>query len=119
MTGKTKLIPNVRKSYTLDEIEDKYIGEKGTLKRDIYEFELQLDLLGDALKRIRKDRDLTQEQLGEILGVDKSQISKLEKNASNATLTTIMKVFHALEAKVELKIKVPPLNLKSRSLKYS
>jgi DNA-binding XRE family transcriptional regulator len=107
MTDKAKLTPNVLKSYSLDEIEDKYIGKKGTAKRDIYEFELQLDLLGDALKKIRKNRDLTQEQLGELLGVDKSQISKLEKNASHATLATIMKVFHALEAKVELKVMVP------------
>jgi len=112
--NKPKLTPGVLKSYSLDEIEDKYIGKKGTAKRDIYEFELQLDLLGDTLKQIRKDRDLTQEQLGKVLGIDKSQISKLEKNASNATLATIMRVFHALEAKVELKVKVPPLKAFNR-----
>ncbi len=94
------------KSYTLDEIKDEVIGVKGTPDRDVYEFELQLDLLGEALKRIRKHKNLTQEQLGLEIGVDKSQISKLEKNAQNVTVATIIKVFNALNAKVNLRIEL-------------
>ena len=48
---------------SLEDITDKYIGEIGTPKRDAFENELRLDLLGDAIKQARKDRNLTQEQL--------------------------------------------------------
>jgi HTH-type transcriptional regulator/antitoxin HipB len=106
MLNKEKLDLNILQSYSLDEIEDKYIGVKGTPERDIYEFELQLDLLGETIKKIRKSRNLTQEQLGQQIGVDKSQISKLEKNASNVTIMTVLKVFNALKAKVNLRVEL-------------
>jgi len=72
------------KIYTLDEITDKHIGKKGTAKRDAFENELRLDLLGDAIKQARKERHLTQEQLGELVGVKKAQISKLENSLTDA-----------------------------------
>ena len=92
------------KIYTHDQVKDMIIGSKGTPERDEYEFELQLDILGEMLKSIRKERNLTQEELGELVGVQKSQISKLEKNASNVTIHTILKVFTALRAKVNFKV---------------
>ena len=54
------------KTYTLDEVKDKYLGEKGTTERDTYENELRLDLIGEAIKQARKERKLTQTQLGEL-----------------------------------------------------
>ena len=36
------------KTYTLNEVKDKYLGKKGTAKRDSYENELRLDLIGEA-----------------------------------------------------------------------
>jgi HTH-type transcriptional regulator / antitoxin HipB len=92
------------KIYTHDQVKDMIIGLKGTPERDEYEFELQLDILGEMLKSVRKERNLTQEELGELVGVQKSQISKLEKNASNVTIHTILKVFTALRAKVNFKV---------------
>lgn len=56
------------------------------------------------LKSVRKERNLTQEELGILVGVQKSQISKLEKNASNVTIRTVLKVFTALRAKVNFKV---------------
>lgn len=50
---------------------------------------------------------MTQEQLGELVGVQKAQISRLESNASNVTMDTLMKVFTALKAKVKLQIELP------------
>ena len=50
---------------------------------------------------------LTQKQLGELVGVQKAQISRLESNASNVTMDTLMKVFSALKAKVKLQIELP------------
>jgi HTH-type transcriptional regulator/antitoxin HipB len=95
------------KTYTLDEVQDKLIGKIGTLSRDKFEYELQMDLIGKAIKQTRQERHLTQEELGKLIGVQKAQISKLESNASNATIDTLMRVFTALKAKVKLQIELP------------
>ena len=86
--------------YTLDEAKDRHLGKIGTEKRDKYEYELRLDLLGEIIKQTRKERHLTQSQLGELIGVQKSQISRIERNAKNVTIATILRVFRALNAKV-------------------
>lgn len=99
------------KTFTLDEVQDKLIGKVGTPERDIFEYELQMDLIGKAIKETRKERNLTQEQLGKLIGVQKAQISRLESNASNATIDTLMKVFSALKANVKLQVELPNLNI--------
>ena len=92
------------KKYTLAEAEDNLIGLKGTPERNQYEFELKLELIGDMIKKARRRRHLTQAQLGELIGVKKAQISRLENSAGNITIETILKVFDALEAKVSFKV---------------
>lgn len=92
------------KIYTLDEMIDKHVGEKGTPRRDAFEHRLSMDLLGRAIRAVRKERNLTQEQLGELVGVQKAQISKLENGGNSATIDTILKVFSALKAEVQLNI---------------
>lgn len=96
----------VLKSYSLDEITDKYIGKIGTPKRDEFENELRLDLIGEAIKQARKERNLTQEQLGELVGVKKAQISKIENSLTDARFETIIKVFKALNAKVSFNVEL-------------
>jgi DNA-binding XRE family transcriptional regulator len=88
------------KTYSLDEITDKHIGKHGTPKREAFENELRLDLLGAAIKQARLDRNLTQEELGRLVGVQKAQISKLENSLTDARFETIIKVFNALNAKI-------------------
>jgi HTH-type transcriptional regulator/antitoxin HipB len=92
--------------YTLEDIKDEFIGKQGTAKRDQYEQELQLEVLGDMIKQVRLERNLTQEQLGKLIGVQKSQISKLENSATNVTMETILRVFNALKAKVSFKVEL-------------
>jgi len=94
------------RTMTLGQLKDKHIGEVGTDNRDKYEFDLKLDVLGEMIKSVRKDRHLTQEQLGELIGVQKSQISKLERNAKNVTVETILKVFRALKANIKFSIEM-------------
>ncbi len=94
------------KSYTLDQAENLLIGKKGTEVRDEYEFELKLELIGDMIKTARKKRNLTQEQLGEMVGVKKSQISRLENNTGNVTFETVMRIFNALGARLNLNIQM-------------
>jgi DNA-binding XRE family transcriptional regulator len=91
---------------TLDDLKDRDIGRVGTLDRDQYEFDLRLDLLGNMIRSVRKERRLTQTQLGERIGVQKSQISKLERNAKNVTVETILKVFNALQARLKFTVEL-------------
>ncbi len=97
---------------TLDQMKDKHIGEVGTKERDKYEFDLKLDVLGEMIKSARKERQLTQEQLGELVGVQKSQISKLERNAKNVTIETILKVFRALKANIRFSVEMKDEDVK-------
>ncbi len=100
---------------TLGELEEKYYGKPGTPEREQYEFELTMDILGEKLKQIRKERKLTQEQLGKMIGVQKAQISKLESGNNSATISTVLKVFRAMKAKVKLKIEIDePIGLVSQ-----
>jgi DNA-binding XRE family transcriptional regulator len=101
------------KTYSLEELTDKYIGKKGTKKRDEFENELRLDLLGQAIKQARQERNLTQAELGELIGVKKAQISKIENSTTDARFTTILKVFEALGAKVNFNVE-----LNSRRVAY-
>jgi DNA-binding XRE family transcriptional regulator len=94
------------KRYTLAEAEDLLIGQKGTPERDQYDFELRLELIGEMILRARKERKLTQEQLGELVGVKKAQISRLENKTGNVTIETILKVFNALDAKVNFNVQM-------------
>jgi len=58
------------------------------------------------IKQARKERHLTQTQLGELIGVQKSQISRIESNAKNVTLETLLRVFRALKAKVNFNVEL-------------
>jgi len=94
------------KKYSLEDLTDEYIGKKGTKNRDEFENELRLDLLGQAIKQARQEQNLTQAELGELVGVKKAQISKIENSTTNARLTTILKVFEALGAKVNFNVEL-------------
>lgn len=92
------------KSYSLAEMKDKYIGRIGNVTRDKYEYKLRMDVLGKMIKTARQERNLTQEQLGKLVGVQKSQISKLESSTNSATIDTILKVFKALKADIHFNV---------------
>jgi len=94
------------KMKTLDQLKDKHLGKAGTPERDKYEFDLKIEVLGEMIKSVRKERHLTQEQLGKLVGVQKSQISKLENNTRNVTIETILKVFNALKANLKFSIEM-------------
>ena len=94
------------KLVSLDEIHDKYLGKRGTPERDLYELEFQMTMIGDTIRRVRKVRKLTQSQLGELVGVQKAQISKLENSTNSATIGTVYKIFTALKADIRFSVKL-------------
>ena len=95
------------KTYTLNQVQDKLIGKVGTPARDKFEYELQMELIGNAIKQARKERKLTQEELGRLIGVQKSQISRLESNPGNVTIDTLIRIFNALQARIKLQVELP------------
>ena len=92
--------------FTFDQIKDEFIGEIGTQRRTQYEQELQLEMMGEMIRKVRLERNLTQEELGKLIGVQRAQISKLENNMTNVTMETILKVFGALKAKVNFNVEL-------------
>ncbi len=94
------------KTYTLANMKDTYIGKRGTKAREQYEYELSMELVSQMIKKVRQDRNLTQAQLGQLIGVQKAQISKLESSANSATLDTVVKVFKALKANIQFTVTV-------------
>jgi len=95
------------KTYTLNQVQDKLIGKVGTPARDKFEYDLQMELIGNAIKQTRKQRKLTQEELGRLIGVQKSQISRLESNPGNVTIDTLIRIFNALQARIKLQVELP------------
>lgn len=87
-------------------MKDKYIGKVGTAERDNYDYELRMDMLGRMIKTARQERNLMQEQLGELVGVQKSQISKLESSADSTIIGAILKVFWVLKADISFNVKI-------------
>jgi DNA-binding XRE family transcriptional regulator len=94
------------KTYSLSEMKDKHIGPIGTNVRDEYEYELRMEVLGKMIKTTRQERNLTQEELGKLVGVQKAQISKLESSANSATIDTILKVFSAMKAEINFSVRL-------------
>ncbi len=83
------------KLYTHEEMLDRVVGKKGTPRRDVMEAELQSYLIGEAIKQARRDKNLTQEQLGQLMGVQRAQVSRIE-NGHNLTVSTIVRAFKAM-----------------------
>lgn len=94
---------NKKKFYTQDEAKDILIGSKDSPQRNQYEANLEMFLIGDAIKRTRLSKNLTQEDLGRLIGVQKAQISRIE-NGKNLTFSTVIKVFKAMDVTVRLEI---------------
>ena len=83
-----------------DALIDDIWGKVGTPERDAMEAQLKEDVntyfVGEAIKKARIQHNLTQEELGEKIGVKRSQICKLENGRCSPTLSTMSRVFRAL-----------------------
>lgn len=94
---------------SLEEVLDKHIGPVGSPERTEFDKEVDdaLDVyyMGQSIKDAREARKLTQEQLGELVGVKKAQISRWE-NGRNVSGETLRKVFRALGMPIYLKTEI-------------
>lgn len=71
---------------------DKQYGKIGTAKRDAYEQGFEAFKLGVLIQEMREKQNLTQEQLAVKCGTTKSYISRIENNASDIRLSTLMRI---------------------------
>ncbi len=94
------------KTVSHEKLLDKYIGENGTKERLEFENELQLDILSYKLKELRRQKKLSQTELGMLIGKDKSQISKIENGTQNLTIQTIIQIMNALNAKFKFRFEI-------------
>lgn len=86
------------KFYTEEEALDRLLGVRGTPAREKYETDINNFLIGEAIRQTRMAKNLTQEQLGELMGVKRAQISKIESGKS-VTFSTIVRAFRAMGVK--------------------
>lgn len=91
---------------SIDKLTDEIVGKNGTPECDIFEYDLRMDIIGTMIKDARKRQNMTQEELGNILGVQKAQISKLENNTKDFRIGTIIRALEALGAKVKLSVEL-------------
>ena len=94
---------NKKDFITLEESKDDLIGKVGSPSRDSYEEDIKLYAIGAAIRETRKKQNLTQEELGRMIGVQKAQISRIE-NGRNLTFATVLKLFKAMNISVNLDI---------------
>lgn len=94
---------NDKEWFTLEELTDEIIGVKGTPERESFDADVEAALIGASIKNARKANHLTQAQLGERVGVQAAQISKIE-SGRNITISTIVKVLKALGLSAEFSI---------------
>ena len=81
-----------RNTTTLDELLDDKYGKRGAKKREEWEQEFEAFRLGVLLEQARLKLGMTQEQLAEKCGTNKSYISRIENNASDIRLSTLKRI---------------------------
>ena len=87
------------------EIKDSVYGKKGTGRRDELEREFESFKIGLLLRKAREDKNLTQEQLAELVDKKRTYISRVENNGSNLTLKTLFDIVEkGLGGKVNISI---------------
>lgn len=75
-----------------DHLNQQY-GERGTEERERFEEEFDAFKLGVMIHELRKENGLTQEQLAKKCGTTKTYISRIENDASDIRLSTLIRIF--------------------------
>lgn len=89
------------------DIKDTVYGKKGTERRDGLERDFESFKIGLLLRKARQEKNLTQEQLGELVDKKRTYISRVENNGSNLTLKTLYEIVEkGLGGKVTISIDV-------------
>jgi DNA-binding XRE family transcriptional regulator len=71
---------------------DRQYGKRGSTEREKFEEEFEAFKLGVMIQELRKENGMTQEQLAKKCGTTKTYISRIENNASDIRLSTLMRI---------------------------
>jgi DNA-binding XRE family transcriptional regulator len=71
---------------------DENYGKVGTKSREKFEEEFETFRIGVLIQEARKRKHLTQQELAEKVGTTKNYISRIENNASDIRLSTLMRI---------------------------
>ena len=88
----------------IEDLIEEDFGAEGTPIRMIFDAEVDVFILGEHLKEERRKAGLTQEQLAEKIGTNKSYISRVENGHADIQVSTLFKIFHGLGRRVSLTI---------------
>ena len=89
--------------YTHEEMLDKALGKPGTTARNQYESDINSFRMGEAIRKARLSKNLTQEQLGGMMGVRRAQVSRIE-SGRNLTIATVARAFKAMGIKASFEV---------------
>ena len=96
-----------KKLTSLDQFVDEKIGKRGTEVREKFETEYDAFKLGVLIQQAREDKGLTQEELAELAGTNKSYISKLERNLKDIRFSTLQRIINeGLDGQLDISIKL-------------
>lgn len=88
-------------------IKDEVYGKKGTERRDQLERDFESFKVGLLLKKAREEKNLTQEQLAQLIDKKRTYISRVENDRSNLTLKTLYEIVEkGMGGKVNISIDV-------------
>ena len=105
MIIKMKKEDAIRKARTFDEILDIKYGKIGTKKRNEFELKAQYFVISEFLKEARRESNMTQQQLADKVGTQKSYISRIENGKCDIQLSTLYRIFEdGLGRKISLLI---------------
>ncbi|MBK6962656.1 MAG: helix-turn-helix transcriptional regulator [Bacteroidales bacterium] len=98
---------NINEISSWSEIKDRVYGKTGTERRDNLEREAESFRIGLLLKKARESRNMTQEELGQLVDKKREYISRVENNGSNITLSTLFDIVEkGFGGKVKISIEV-------------
>ena len=86
--------PKNRNLTSLEEFIDKKVGKIGSVQREQFENEYDTFKLGVMIQQAREEKGLTQEQLAQLAGTNKSYISKLERNLKDIRFSTLQRIIN-------------------------
>lgn len=92
---------------SLDQIKERYYGEKGSPERDNLERELKALRIGIKIREAREKIKLTQSELADRIDKKRSFISKVENGGGNITLKTFYDIVEkGLGGKLKIEVQI-------------
>ena len=88
----------------LEDLITEDFGPVGSVERDLFDIECDAFIIGERLKDERLKAGLTQEQLASKIGTKKSFISRVERGHTDIQLSTLVKLFHGLGRRVNVRV---------------